>query len=772
MKYLNSLISKKKKESFQPLFYRLNNTKDARLLKELIKTYPYLSVNDTILGQIRELIKLKNPKINFTTNELNALADKHLKDHGNNEYGVWVYYPWSYRLVHILDEEEFIEVRTNRNQYKITPEEQVILAKQKIGIIGLSVGQSVSLTMAMERGFGEIRLADFDRIELSNLNRIRTGVHNLDVSKVMVVAREIAEIDPFLKVKCFFEGLTENNIHDFYTKDGKLDIVIDECDSIAMKIICRQKAKELQIPIVMEASDRGTIDIERFDLEPNRPLLHGFIDHLDIEQVKLAKTNEEKVPYLVPFVGLETISKRSKASMIEVGDTISTWPQLASDVTLGGSITANVCRRIVLNTLTKSGRFFVDIEEIITSDDYNPNISKRDLEITPPSSKEELLKLIRDFNCKEDLDQFSPNKTLVKKIVEHAIKAPSGANAQPWKWVYSGKTLYLFCDLVYTAKLLDQDKTTSYIGIGACIETLVLKAQSLGLEVKIEYAPLDKKNKLIAGVKFFKNVDNIVELGLEPKLDVSLAPFISLRTSNRNLSNRQIIKDIKLAPIKDALNSMSDVNFKIITKEAEIFKIAEIVAKSNRLRILNERGHLDFLAEIRWTPEEAELTKHGVNIATADLTPSEHIGLRMTSDWGAVKLLNEWEAGKAIEKFFRKSARGASAIGLITTSNYSALDFITGGRAAQRVWLAATKEKMAFNSLTAPTLLFNALNHGPKSLFSDKERKETEQMKSELINIFELPKDVTNIFLFKVFIAPEVKIRSYRMPVDSVLFFE
>lgn len=68
----------------------------------------------------------------------------------------------------------------------------------------------------MERVCGELRLADFDVLELTNLNRIRTGTHNLDLPKVYSVAREIAEIDPFIKVKCFAAGLTEKNMDFFY----------------------------------------------------------------------------------------------------------------------------------------------------------------------------------------------------------------------------------------------------------------------------------------------------------------------------------------------------------------------------------------------------------------------------------------------------------------------------------------------------------------------------------------------------------------------------
>ena len=86
---------------------------------------------------------------------------------------------------------------TNDASRSASPEEKETLSKKKIGIIGLSVGQSIALTIAMERTCGELRIADFDILELSNLNRIRAGLPNLGIAKTIVVAREIAEIDPW-----------------------------------------------------------------------------------------------------------------------------------------------------------------------------------------------------------------------------------------------------------------------------------------------------------------------------------------------------------------------------------------------------------------------------------------------------------------------------------------------------------------------------------------------------------------------------------------------
>jgi hypothetical protein len=223
----------------------------------------------------------------------------------------------------------------------------------------------VALTMALERGFGEIRLADFDTLDLSNLNRIRSGVHEMGTPKVINTAREIAELDPFLQVTVFDQGLTRDNLDAFFTHGGHLDLVIEECDSVNIKILARQKAKALRIPVVMDTSDRGLVDVERFDLEPDRPIMHGFLEELDLSVVEGEMTAAQKVPLMSRFVGMDTISDRMRASLPELGRTILTWPQLASAVVLGGAALADIVRRILLGVNISSQRQWIDLEELV-----------------------------------------------------------------------------------------------------------------------------------------------------------------------------------------------------------------------------------------------------------------------------------------------------------------------------------------------------------------------------------------------------------------------
>ncbi len=354
------------KQIYEPIFYRLYNPDDKKLFLKLCSSEKNVSIYNHIDEQLKELIKCLNPTIQLTENDYPSLIKKHLNNIPIDEYGVWIYYPWSNRLVHLLDEDEFILVRTNRNQLKITSSEQQLLKEKCIGIIGLSVGQSIALTLAMERTCGHLKLADFDTAELSNLNRLRTGLHNLGLNKSIITAREIAEIDPFIKLTVYDDGITDDNIDDFFNNSQRLDVLIEVCDGLPVKLKSRFKARKFQIPVVMDTNDKGMIDIERFDLEPQRPIFHGLLN--DFEEKELVDkefTGQERLKLLMALVSFEKASERLKLSMNEIGKTINTWPQLASSVVLGGAATTDICRRILLNQHQKSGRYYIDLDVII-----------------------------------------------------------------------------------------------------------------------------------------------------------------------------------------------------------------------------------------------------------------------------------------------------------------------------------------------------------------------------------------------------------------------
>ncbi len=354
-------LKKQNKIGFEPVCFQVKNNADLQLFNSIIADYSYIQVNNNIISQIKELVKSRNPSAKFNEDQYHKAITDILGNQQDDFYGNWFYYPWLNTIVHTLPEAEFIEVRTNRNKQKIRTNEQDVLKSKTIGIVGLSVGQSVAITIAMERVCGYIKLADFDELELSNLNRLRAGIHQMGIPKSIIAARQIKELDPYLKVEIFANGLNDANMDDFFSK---LDLLVEVCDELSIKVKSRIAAKKLGIPVVMDTNDRGMLDIERFDLDKSLPILHGLISDEEMARIH-SFTPEERLSCILKLVSFENTSERLKESMQQIGKTINTWPQLASSVMIGAGSCTDTCRRILLEQTTVSGRFYIDMLSIV-----------------------------------------------------------------------------------------------------------------------------------------------------------------------------------------------------------------------------------------------------------------------------------------------------------------------------------------------------------------------------------------------------------------------
>jgi tRNA A37 threonylcarbamoyladenosine dehydratase len=749
---------------YKPEFQRLSKPKDRLKFNDLLKL-PGISVADYIMDQVKEYIKFRNPDKKFSAEELESLAKTHTNNIPLEEYGVWVYYPWSNRLVHILDEEEFVEVRTSRNQYKITREERDLLAKKKIGVIGLSVGQSVSVTLAMERICGELRLADFDLLELTNLNRIRTGVHNLGLPKVYSVAREIAEIDPYLKVTCFPEGLLESNLDEYFTKGGLLDLLVEESDGFDIKILSRYKARELKVPVIMEASDRCMVDVERFDLEPKRKILHGIVRHLDVNTLKKLKTNEEKIPYMLDILGLKSTSPRLKASMIEMQHSINTWPQLASAVTMGGGITADVSRRILLNQFTGSGRYYVDIDQLIGNKPKAKKSGQRSIAAATQKNKPQksglTLAVMKQAALKYKVETSAISEADLKKIVNAAILAPSYGNKQAWKWLSHRKQLFLFFDKKLADSVNDTGNQNALVSMGTALENAFIKAKEIGYEANIRLNPGISNSGLIASFSFNKTKTS----------GHHLARYIDKRHTNRKSGNGKNLDQKTLNELKSLVKEIKGASLTIISDPKKIAEIGRIEGSIERIRLLNPVTHHDyFTKEIKWDDHNKGAAE-GLAVKTLELPVNALTGFEVISDPEVSGLIHKWEKGTAFEKLVQYSVSSSSAIGLITMPSDSLTNLVNGGRLAERIWLTATKNNLAFHPISVSLSFLKLLSEKNKNSFlSEKNFSELKKLKVQFSLIFSELNSREGVFLFRLFEAGKASGRSLRKPLNELYF--
>lgn len=731
-----------------PILFRLKNPEDQISFSRLLESEPGLNILDQIRPQLKDLVKLENPEKTLNENEYLDLIGKKLNGTVEKEYGVWAYYPWNKTVIHMLDEEEFIRVRTIRNAYKITFEEQALLRTKKIGIIGLSVGQSVALTIAIERGAGEIRIADFDTLELSNLNRIRTGIHNIGLKKTTVVAREIAEIDPFLKVICFSEGVTRENISDFFDDGGMLDLLIEECDSVDVKILAREEAKKRRIPVIMDTSDRGMLDIERFDLEPDYPILHGLIDpKITFDFLSSLTTSEEKLPYIIPILGADNLSVRLKASGLEVGKTITTWPQLGSDVVLGGALCANASRRILLGERIYSGRNYVDLALAIQSESVD---NDRRILFEENLSDRRINEIIHSLGVKHE---FILSQDNLETIINAAVSAPSPGNKQQWKFCYSEGLLFIFIDKEKSRAYGDNLDIASSIAIGCALENIRQICFQLNLNVNIDIIDNPSLYPLSAIAKFDVNsTSNKVN---------DLSNYIFARKTTRDNECNPI--ETKELENFSASISTERVQINLITDKSSIQRISNLICEADKIRFTNIQGHQEFYKnEVRWTKEDAAKKKDGLDLSLFDLSASDRIGLKLAEDRKVIEFINKIGGGKGFEKISSKTFVKASAIAYVTTNSFKREDLIQAGMQIEQMWLFATKHKIGIYPVTVLPMLLSFLEEDKENFNNTTVMSHLSEIKRNFDNIVLTSRNNKLVFMCRVASEPKVSHRSTR----------
>jgi molybdopterin/thiamine biosynthesis adenylyltransferase len=354
--------------------------KDADRLKELFDARAIQNIGDDYEEQLRELFAINNPSLVYTLG-FKEQAEVHLGELRKKsplwQQGRWIFYPWLSTLVHILIDEDFQKVRTARNKNLINAAEQDKFYNAVIGIGGLSVGNNVVLAIVQQGGGKHFRIADFDQLALTNINRIRAGVQNLGLLKTEMTARQIYELNPYAKVEIFSDGLTKENLEKFFAGPPKLDVVIDELDSLGVKLLIREQAKKYGVPLVMAADngDNAVVDVERYDQDPNLPFFQGRLGDVTYEElISLDKFGIGKT--ITKHIGPENITPRMQQSLLEMGKTIVSWPQLGGAAWLNGAAVAYCVRKIINDEPVESNRALISLDEKLIPEYNSPAAAK------------------------------------------------------------------------------------------------------------------------------------------------------------------------------------------------------------------------------------------------------------------------------------------------------------------------------------------------------------------------------------------------------------
>lgn len=639
----------------------------------------------------------------------------------------WAYYPWRRTVIAVPGPRSFRRLRLDRNRNMITLSEQQRLAGLRVGVVGLSVGHAIAHTLAAEGVCGQLRLADFDELELSNLNRVPATVFDIGVNKAVVAARRIAELDPYLPVQVMAAGVTLTGIGDFL--DG-LDVVVEECDSLDVKVALREAARARAIPVLMASSDRGLIDVERYDLEPQRPILHGLLG--DVGTADLAGlSSSDKVPHVLRIVDAARLSDRGAASLVEVGRTLSTWPQLAGDIAVGAAAVAEAVRRIGLAEQLPSGRVRIDVPGTLErlTEPVQPGMT------VPAAPREDPL----------DDPQSAPQAV----IAAAAQRAPSGGNMQPWHIEGQNDSVTVALAPEYTSTM-DVAYRGSAVAIGAAAYNARVAAAALGVLGPVTLVEDDGGIALRATVTLGNERDDTLAALYRPMLD---------RETNRHRGTPAPLTEAAVTALQAAARTEGGTA-RLLTSREDIERAAAILAATDRIRYLQPRLHAEMISELRWPDQD---NSDGLDIRGLELAATDLATLDILRRGDVMGRLAEWDAGEALGQDVADRVRSSSALGVVTVGGHTLTDYARGGAAVEALWIAAQQLGLGVQPVS-PVFLYAHDDHDLAELAPD-QVPALHLLREQFRDLTDTEPGEAQVLVLRFSHAPAPSVRSRRRPI-------
>lgn len=177
-------------------------------------------------------------------------------------------------------------------------EGQEKLLAARVLVVGLGgLGSPVAMYLAAA-GIGRLVLADFDSVDLSNLQRqIAHTTDRIGQSKVESAAQTLRALNPDVHITCITELLDGDSLN---AQIEQVDLVVDCCDNFATRFAVNAACVAAKIPLVSGAAIRLEGQVAVFDnRQNNSPCYRCLYDEESEENTTCAANG-----VLSPLVGI------------------------------------------------------------------------------------------------------------------------------------------------------------------------------------------------------------------------------------------------------------------------------------------------------------------------------------------------------------------------------------------------------------------------------------------------------------------------------------
>ena len=349
--------------------------------------------------------------------------------------------------------------------------------------------------------------------------------------------------------------------------------------------------------------------------------------------------------------------------------------------------------------------------------------------------------------------------SVLEQILDLARWAPSGDNAQPWRFevqdelrfVIHGKDTRDHC-------LYDLDGRPSQLALGALIETAAIAASRHGMGLVAQRRPaLDDTRPTFD-----------VQLLPQPTLAVDpLWQAIPVRSVQRRPLSRQALTDHQRHTLQTAIGPDHDL---VWYEGHQRFTWAKLLWANGGLRLRLPEAFDTHRSVIEWDQRFSRTRIPDQALGVDAITIA--IMRRAMHSWQRVEFMNRWMAGthmpRLLMDFLPAVACGAH-VALIARHPLSGIDeHVAGGRAMQRFWLAATQLGLQHQPAATPLVFARYLREGREFTSNTDEHRLAARLAARLDRLLNGRTDRT-VWLGRVGLGPAAKSRSIRLPLASLM---
>lgn len=212
-----------------------------------------------------------------------------------------------------MNDEQLLRYSRHIMLPEIDYEGQERLNQSRVLIVGLGgLGSPVALYLAAA-GVGELVLADFDEVDLSNLQRqIAHNTESIGQLKVESAARRIHAINPDVSVRLLTDKLTGENLD---AELARVDLICDCSDNFDLRFALNAACVRARKPLVSGAAIRMEGQVTVFDTrQPDAPCYRCLYREEGQDALSCSDTG-----VLSPLVGMIGSLQAAEAIKVLVG---------------------------------------------------------------------------------------------------------------------------------------------------------------------------------------------------------------------------------------------------------------------------------------------------------------------------------------------------------------------------------------------------------------------------------------------------------------------